>query len=137
MYKIWFIDDREDNRQAWLNGFPEEIRQNCELRVFAGWKDLKKALDENYIPDILFIDFFLGDIYGGEVVEWIKNNVENSSKIVLIAHSSMESANKHLVNMGVDCSLAKNKGIMVSDTIAQQFKSLVDVEFLVKNKKLN
>ncbi len=42
---VWFIDDRQDNRDTWMASFPASVRDACELRTFASVPDLFAELD--------------------------------------------------------------------------------------------
>ncbi len=39
--RIWFIDDKQENRDAWVKDFGVEIRAHCELQSFDNWTDLR------------------------------------------------------------------------------------------------
>jgi DNA-binding NtrC family response regulator len=135
--RIWFIDDREDNREAWIKGFGSEIRAHCELQTFGKWLDLRQQLETVGYPDVLFVDFFIYDFYGHEVISWIDIHSPGDQRPVIVAHSSNEYANVGMVNKyRADCRLEKTKGETVSSSIQAHFKSLADIEYLIKYRDL-
>jgi len=137
MRRVWFIDDRLENRDSWLKGFGSEIRTNCELKTFEDWPGLREDLNNHDYPDVLFLDFFLPDCYGHEIIEWIDLNCPPDQRPVLVAHSSMEAANIGMCENGADCGLEKHKGESVSSSIASHFRLVADIEYLVKNREFS
>ena len=90
MTKLWFVDDKLDNQETWTNSFPERIKASCELRSFSSVAELFVEFDKGNFPDILFLDFFIGERLGIEVIKWFENK---ETWPVLVAHSSMKEAN--------------------------------------------
>ncbi len=132
MRRIWFVDDREDNREAWHRGFGAEIREHYELKTFGNWPDLRRHFETQGCPDVLFIDFFLHDFYGHEIIDWIGDLCPEDQRPVIVAHSSNGWANNGMVRHGADCRLEKTKGETVSSSIQAHFKTIADIEYLVR-----
>ena len=107
MRRIWFLDDKQDDRDAWVKGFGAEIRAHCELKSFDNWPDLRYEFENKTYPDVLFLDFFIGDHYGHEIIEWIDVHCPNDQRPVIVAHSSMEAANIGMCEKGANCRLEK------------------------------
>jgi len=132
--QIWFVDDREDNLQTWRDSFPEAVKKECCLRCFSSIGSVEQALSEGFNPDILFLDFFVGDRYGFELVRQFPPDMPK--RPVLIAHSSMELANTGLVNNGADFAMEKIKEVPVTDSIVSRIQSMEDIQFILTHKKL-
>lgn len=107
MRRIWFIDDKQDNRDAWVKGFGAEIRAHCELKSFDNWPDLRYEFENKTFPDVLFLDFFIGDHYGHEIIGWIDVHYPNDQRPVIVAHSSMEAPISVCVKKGANGRLEK------------------------------
>lgn len=136
MLKIWFLDDREDNRQAWLNAFPKEIQIKCELRVFRNWEELKMEYEKRNLPEILFLDYFIGKgASGSRVIRWMKRKLNQSEIPIIVAHSSMYRANQKMIKDGANCFLEKSRGEKVSSSVRAHIQKFSDLEFLIENKK--
>ncbi len=136
MRRIWFIDDKEANQEAWLKGFGEEIRAHHELKTFGNWPDLRHCFETQGYPDVLFVDFFLHDYYGHEIIDWIYAHSSDDQRPVIVAHSSNWGASNGMCRRGADCRLEKTKGEKVSSSIQTHFKSPADIEHLIKFREL-
>ncbi|RME02788.1 MAG: response regulator [Planctomycetota bacterium] len=132
--KIWFIDDFEGNLRAWKRGFPPKIAQSCELRTFLRWNTLKNELERNRLPDILFLDYFLAETYGSDILHWMQQNLRELP--VIVAHSSVPQANQKMLALGAHCALKKYRGEEISSPIQEHFHDLEDIKFLLKYKKI-
>ena len=71
--KLWFVDDKRDNHETWTNSFAEPLVASCEFRSFFSIPELIDELENGNAPDILFIDFFIGEFLGIEVIKWFEN----------------------------------------------------------------
>jgi len=131
--KIWFVDDKRDNHDTWSNSFPEAIRASCELRSFLSVSALIDELASGNLPDILFLDFFIGEVLGIEVVKWVENK---AVRPVLIAHSSMKAASVGMVREGADFYLEKIKNKPHTESIRKAFRTIDDVDYIVQNRAL-
>ena len=70
--KLWFVDDKQANHETWLNSFVEPLKQACEFRSFYSVAAVIDELDGDNVPDVLFLDFFIGDRLGIEVIRWFE-----------------------------------------------------------------
>ena len=131
--KLWFVDDKRENHETWSNSFAEPLKQACELRSFYDIATLIDELHSGNIPDILFLDFFIGERLGIEVIRWFEGK---DDRPVLIAHSSMNVANEGMVTEGADFWLEKVKNRTHTDSIMRVFKSLEDLASIAKNRAI-
>ncbi len=131
--KLWFVDDKRGNHETWSNSFPEEIKAACELRSFFTVSELFDEFSSGNVPDILFLDFFIGERLGIEVIKWFDSQV---FRPVLIAHSSMKEANVGMVREGADFYLEKIKERPHTDSIGKAFKTFEDIIYTVKNRRV-
>lgn len=126
--KIWFVDDMASNRQMWLNSFSDDIKSKHEFTTFDSVDAVLKAGQEN-CPDVLFIDYYLGERRGTEVIEfWLKQ----PQRPVLVAHSSMLNANQHMLALGADLMISKNPGQDSNSAIQRRIQSEADLQTLAK-----
>ena len=131
--KLWFVDDKPRNHKTWVSSFPEEIQASCELRSFLTVDELFAEFSNGIFPDLLFVDFFVGERLGTEVIEWFAGR---AVRPVLIAHSSMEQANTGMVAAGADFQLEKIKEMPFTASIRDSFKSLEDVVYALENRRV-
>lgn len=131
--KLWFVDDKRENHETWSNSFAETVKQACELRSFYSVATLIDELDSGNVPDILFLDFFIGERLGTEVIRWFEGK---DDRAVLIAHSSMNEANVGMVQEGADFYLDKIKNRTHTDSITRVFKDIEDIAYIVKNRAI-
>ena len=129
--KLWFVDDRQDNHRMWESSFPESVMGACELRSFYAVPDLLDELDSGHLPDILFLDFFIGECLGTDVIKWFG---DRQNRPVLIAHSSMYEANVGMVREGADFYLEKIKGGPHTESIRNAFQSIEDLNHIVQRR---
>ncbi len=123
--QICFIDDREENREGWLKGFGPEISIECDLRTFASAAGWYRWLNNGKKPDVVFLDFFIGDAIGSELIEDLRSRFAND--VFIVAHSSMTEANAGMVEAGADAMLPKVRLKVPSPTIAEAFSSMADL----------
>ena len=131
--KLWFVDDKRANHEIWSNSFTEPLKQACELRSFYSVATLIDELDSGNSPEILFLDFFIGERLGTEVIRWFESK---DGRPVLIAHSSMNEANEGMVTEGADFYLEKIKNRTHTDSIMRAFKDIEDVAYIVENRAI-
>lgn len=131
--KLWFVDDKLKNHETWANSFSEEIKASCELRSFLTIDDLFAEFSAGIFPDLLFVDFFVGERLGTEVIKWFASC---DVRPVLIAHSSMEQANAGMVAAGADFHLEKIKEMPFTNSIREVFKSLDDVVKVLESRRV-
>ena len=129
--KLWFVDDKRDNHDTWSNRFPEPIKASCELRSFLSVSELTDEFANGNVPDILFLDFFIGESLGIEVIRWFENK---AVRPVLIAHSSMKEASVGMVREGADFYLEKIKNRPHTESIRTTFQTIDDITYIVENR---
>ena len=130
--QICFIDDREENREGWLKGFGPEVSTECDLRIFASATDWYHWLNNGNKPDVVFLDFFIGDTYGSELIEDLKSRF--TKDVFIVAHSSMTEANAGMIEVGADAMLPKVKLKVPSPTIRDTFSSMADLKSFLHRK---
>ena len=131
--KLWFVDDKLDNHETWSNSFPEPIKASCELRSFFSVSELIDEFTNGNLPDILFLDFFIGEVLGIHVIRWFE---DKAVRPVLIAHSSMKEASVGMVREGADFYLEKIKNKPHTESIRAAFKTIDDVSYVVQNRAI-
>ena len=131
--KLWFVDDKPDNHDTWTNSFAEQLVASCELRSFFSVPELIGELENGNAPDILFIDFFIGEFLGIEVIKWFENK---PVRPVLIAHSSLKEANVGMVREGADFYLEKIKSKSDTESIKTAFQTINDLMYTVQSRAL-
>jgi CheY-like chemotaxis protein len=131
--KLWFVDDKRDDHETWANSFPEAIKASCELRSFSSVSELTDEFTDGDFPDILFLDFFIGEVLGIEVIRWFENK---AVRPVLIAHSSMREASVGMVREGADFYLEKIKNRPYAESIRTAFQTIDDVTYIGENQAI-
>ena len=126
---VWFVDDAIENRVTWLESFPPDVTESCELRAFASVPELFMVLDEGERPDVMFVDYFLGRHVGAEVVE--RFLADDETPPLLIAHSSMPRLNEGMVRLGAHLAMEKLKDVPRTPSIVQRIRSMADLESLI------
>lgn len=106
MLRVWFVDDLESNRKMWRNSFPFEVLEKHTLRTFPSIKALFDAAESEPLPHILFIDYYIGEDFGHDVVDYFLKVIPRP---FLVAHSSAFAANQAMVQQGADIMLEKNQ----------------------------
>ncbi len=129
--KIWLLDDRDENHLMWIRSFPQEVREVVAFHSYFSWEDAKKELEEDNSPDILFLDYCLGTIYGSAVIKLFDNNPQ-IRRPYIVAYSSMDMANKALLKLGANLSIEKVKGESFTTEIRERFLSLEMVRELLE-----
>ena len=124
MLRIWFVDDLESNRRMWLNSFPPEILEKHALRTFPSVKSLFDAAASEALPHVLFIDYYIGEDFGHEVVEYF---LKVAPRPFLVAHSSAFAANQAMVQQGANIMLEKKPGKAFTASIRQHIRSEDDL----------
>lgn len=131
--KLWFVDDKRDNHETWANSFSQSVKASCELRCFCSVAELFEEFASGNLPDILFLDFFIGESLGVEVIRWFDGR---KFRPVLIAHSSMEQANAGMVHEGADFSLEKVKNRPYTESVRAVFRTIEDVRGILVNRAI-
>ncbi len=129
--QLWFVDDKLENHTTWANSFSQDITESCELLTFLSVAEVIDELDSGNIPDILFLDFFIGRRIGVDLIRRFRNE---EVRPVLIAHSSMQAANEGMVAAGADFALEKIKYKPHTASIRNAFRNVEDVAWIVKHR---
>jgi CheY-like chemotaxis protein len=129
--KLWFVDDHPENLRTWANSFPLSVREACEFETFSTLDELLDRLTSGDLPDILFLDFYLGKRRGVEIVHWFAGR---QARPVLIAHSSMTSANHRMVSEGADFYLDKKTAGGRNEAVWRAFPNMDRVTYIVEHR---
>ena len=128
--EISFIDDKSKNLSAWLAGMEPICGKNANLTVYQSVDEFEEALDEGYQPNIVFTDYNIDDRFGTEIVELLRQMFGH--QVYIIAHSSDQWRNEHLLQIGANEIIPKYKGVSPSPTLGERFWSIDDLEELCK-----
>ena len=131
--KLWFVDDKPKNHETWFCSFSEGIKASCEIRTFLTIDELFGEFSSGILPDVLFVDFFVGERLGTEVIKWFANR---NMRPVLIAHSSMEQANTGMVAAGADFPIEKIKDMPFTSAIRKALSNLDDLIYAIENRRI-
>lgn len=123
--KIAFIDDKTDNLQAWLSSMETITGGEAILDIYDSIDAFDEALQEGYQPQVVFTDYNIDDRCGTELVEILRGRFGH--QVYIIAHSSGDWRNRHLLQVGADEMIPKFKGITPSPTVADRFWSYEDL----------
>jgi CheY-like chemotaxis protein len=142
-FHIWIIDDRPENIAMIEASFAAEVRQASQIRSFGQAAAAQTALAEllaaapDQLPDVILLDFFLDRTYGHHLLDQLLAAYRRAGRTpaVIIAHSSMAQASALLVEHGADFSLPKIKGRDRSEAVAQVFRSLAAVGWLLARRQ--
>lgn len=125
---IWVIDDGPSNHRLVERSLPGE---GYEL---VGYLDGDEALvelaayldsdnGEAWLPDIVFMDFFLGERNGGEITVEVRRLFAAAGRRGpwIIGHSSVMHCSRAIVELGGDVVMAKNPRQARSPDIVEAF----------------
>lgn len=132
MLQIAFIDDRIQNLLGWLAALQPICENEALLATFQSVDAFEEALEEGYLPDLVFTDYHIDDRNGFEVLELIEK-IPNKS-IYIIAHSAEAWANELLLQEGADEALTKFEDQNPSTTIDDRFRTFDDILELIEIK---
>lgn len=131
--KVWFVDDQASNREHWRKSFPQDIA-DLSLRTFADVASILAAIRIE-TPDILFVDYFLDERTGLEVVDFCRRRAKTNPCPVLIAHSSLRSASERMVEKGADFAVPKEKVGGVIPAIVAAIRTGSDLESIARTRR--
>jgi CheY-like chemotaxis protein len=145
---IWVIDDEPRNLRQVVETFRMLPLDGIEVVTFADarlamaeYASLLEAAapDAVAIPRIVFMDYFLGGIYGNEVTDRFRvlhrEAVARGATVpapVIIAHSSTRNGSLAIMQAGGDFILAKEPGAAMSMAITREFSNDADVERILR-----
>ena len=106
------------------------MRQASTLRTFASVPEILSAFDAGDWPDVLFVDFYLEDFTGLDVVERVLADTRKTP--LLIAHSTLAPANAQLLAAGAHLTLEKRRHMPRTMSIVETLRTPADVERLIR-----
>ena len=96
------------------------MHAEAQVREPLGW------MNSGNKPDVVFLDFFIGDAIGSELIEDLRSRFAND--VFIVTHSSMTEANAGMVEAGADATVPKVRLKVPSPTIAEAFSSMADLK---------
>ena len=126
---VWLIDDSEANHQvaartaAGLSAvdFVGFYTGDEAVAAFAAGQALKAAS----VPDVVLMDYYLGDERGDQVTAALRA-AERRSRPVIVGYSSVESASRVIVAAGANVIVRKHvDGNGINPSLARYLKELV------------
>lgn len=105
--RVMIVDDEENVREV-LN----MIASSFDFEVVAEISNGNEAINvfREIKPDILFLDINMPYMYGDEVLEEIKNEIENTCVIMLTAFSDIDNVKK-CINLGATYFIRKDTSV--------------------------
>ena len=145
-FTIWIVDDCQNNILMILKSFPLALQSYLSLRSFLDARIFLQEFEEvcrkqQGLPHFIFLDYFLGMMYGSEVLKKMfeiceKFPLPNNHYPIVIGHSSNPMASAKLVKEGADFAIPKIKGKNTSPAIAKAFGDLTRIQWMWENRKL-
>ena len=126
---IWVIDDVSANHDLVRRSLPPGFENTC---VFRGYLSGEKALDDladalaeepDALPDIVFMDFFLGTTSGDQVTVRVRAafHARGLAGPFIVGHSSSPPASLEIVKHGGDVAIEKDRRVDVSRGVRSLF----------------
>jgi|GEM_PF-450324 len=105
--KVMIVDDEENVREV-----IKIIASTFNFEVIAEISNGNEAIDvfREVKPDILFLDINMPFMYGDEILEEIKNEIEDTCVIMLTAFSDLENVKK-CINLGATYFIRKDTSV--------------------------
>ena len=125
-----FIDDRSRNLEGWLAVLQPLCGDQAVLSGFLSVDAFEEALADDFVPDVLFTDYFIEDRNGFEVIELVRAHF--GDRVYLIAHSAEAWANKLMLKEGVDEAIPKFEDQIPSTPLYERFWCFDDLLELKK-----
>jgi len=129
---VWVVDDVAAIHALVERSLPAGFEAVCDLvsHVCAGdaLLDLEVGLDgdPDRLPDVIFMDFFIGDAYGNEVTKRVRELFAKKGLRgpYIVGHSSSPPASLEIVRSGGDVAIEKDRSVPVSPGVRQIFSTL-------------
>lgn len=126
---VWVVDDVEPNHQLVRRSLPEGFEAICDLVCYLAPEDALADLDVGFdadptmLPDVVFMDFFLGSLYGNEVTVKMRKAFADRGLRgpYIVGHSSAYPASLEIVRAGGDVAIAKDRHARISPGIQGLF----------------
>lgn len=126
-YRVWVVDTKPENFELVKRSIPDtswvELRHLATGEEFIGEMQLN-VMNEMVLPHVVLLDFFLGSMFGPDVMEKFNAVFETVSphlKPYVIAFSSMENSNDAMCQLGAPWAILKIKDAEKNDEIADLF----------------
>ena len=135
-YEVWVVDTKAANFEIVLNSVPNSahllLRHIPTAEEFLNQLKVRVADFEKVVPQVIFIDFFLGEVFANDIIPQVVDMFESmpERRPYVVAFSSMPNANTAMLNIGADWDILKIKDadkikeiedlIGTKDTIAKQ-----------------
>jgi CheY-like chemotaxis protein len=126
---VWVVDDVEANHDLVRRSLPHGHEDACDL---TGYLTAREALDalallladrSEHLPDVIFMDFFLGDGQGDDVTRAVREAFA-AAKLAgpfIVGHSSASGGSREIVKAGGDVAITKDKASGVSPGVQELF----------------
>ena len=115
-FEVWVVDTKAANFELVVNSVPDSAHLN--LRHMPSAEEFLEQLHlrvldiEKIVPQIILIDFFLGETFANDIIPQINEMFEFSDpyrKPYIVAFSSMPNANTALLDLGAQWDILKIK----------------------------
>ena len=129
---LWVVDDVEANHALVRRSLPQGFEAVCDLvghgSASDALLDIEVGLDADpeRLPDVIFMDFFLGDSYGNEVTKKIREEFAKKKLQgpFIVDHSSAPPASLEIVKCGGDVAIEKDRHAPVSAGVKKLFPDI-------------
>ena len=134
---IWVIDDSPACQRLVARSLPA----NDGSYELSAWLDAQEALSQlqiliensrgaDFLPDIVFMDFFLGGLYGDFVTQQIRQffAAAGLQGPWIIGHSSLPRCSAIIVTVGGDITMRKDPSEPRSTDIVARFPDLASLQ---------
>jgi len=138
-YIIWIVDDRIENQVMIAASF-KNIKKHINIVKLNSCQEYYSAVDKcnnGTRPHFIFMDYFMGENYGTELIKYAKNKRYLVGFPIIIGHSSNLDASHEMVKVGGDFVLEKIKGLEYSASIVKHFSDIIKVREIINNRSLN
>jgi CheY-like chemotaxis protein len=129
---VWVVDDLDANHALVSRSLPVGWETACELVLHRSGAealaDVALGLDGDpgRLPDVIFMDFFLGDDYGHLVTKKLREAfaARGLTGPFVVGHSSSPPASLEIVRAGGDVAIEKDRHAPVSRGVQKLFPDL-------------
>jgi CheY-like chemotaxis protein len=129
---VWVVDDLPAIQALVKRSLPAGFEAVCELVALGSGGEallhveLGLDADVERLPDVIFMDFFLGDGYGNEVTQKIRSAFKARSLAgpYIVGHSSSPPASLEIVRAGGDVAIEKDRHAPFSAGVRKIFPDL-------------